>query len=129
MDQNEALRTAKDRLEKQAATIEEQKEKLAEAQRRQRAEDIVEMKIASGTLDPADFLDERDRLVNSDTDLKQTKTAMQEAGPGYMSDDRSIVDVDESTSAEKEASETATQDHIAAAKEDLASTLGSLGAK
>lgn len=127
MDQTEALRTAKQRLEKQAATIEEQKEKLAEAKRRQQAEDIVEMKIASGTLSPSDFLDERDRLVNSDEDLEQTKIAMQEAGPGYMSDDRSIVDVDESESTEKEASADTTNDQVKAARDELKKKMGDLG--
>lgn len=130
MDQTEALRTAKERLEKQASTIEDQQEKLAEAKRRQRAEEIVEMKIASGSLDPADFLDERDRLVNSETDLEQTKLAMQEAGPGYMSDDRSIVDVDEEDdSTAKEASSDASSDHVEAAKAQLSETMSSLGAK
>lgn len=127
MDQNETLRTAKQRLKKQAQTISEQEEKLAEARRRQLAEDIVEMKIASGTLDPADFLDEREQLVNSEDDLQQTKTAMQEAGPGYISDDRSIVDVDESESTEKEASADNSNDHVAAAKADLSETMGNLG--
>lgn len=126
MDQKTALRTAKQRLEKQAATIEEQKEKLAQAERRQQAEEIVEMKIASGTLDPADFLDERDRLVNSDTDLQQTKTAMQEAGPGFTTG--SLVDIGEEDANEKEASsEDNSSDHVKAAKQDLSSTMGELG--
>ena len=126
MEQDEALRTAKQRLEKQASQIEEYEEKLAEAKRRQRAEDIVEMKIASGTLDPADFLDERERLVNSDSDLEQTKTAMQEAGPGFTSE--SLVDVDEGEPTEKEASEDSpSNDHVDAAKSDLSSTMGELG--
>jgi len=125
MEQDEALRTAKQRLEKQAAAIEEQEEKLAEAKRRQRAEDIVEMKIASGTLDPADFLDERERLVNSDSDLEQTKTAMQEAGPGFTSE--SLVDIGEDEPTEKEASQKPSNDHVDAAKSDLSSTMGELG--
>lgn len=127
MDQSEALKTAKQRLEKQANTIEEQKEELAEARRRQRAEDIVEMKIASGTLDPADFLDEREALVNSDKNLKETKTAMQEAGPGFMSDDRSLVDVEEEDGPEKEASKEPSDSHVKAARAELSDKMGEMG--
>lgn len=100
------LKAARERLESQQETIQEQQEKLAEFRREKVAEEIVDMKIANGAAEPSNFLQERDRLVESDKDLQKTKTAMKEAGPGFTGSRSLVEDVDEGP--EKEASSTQT---------------------
>lgn len=100
----EMLKAARERLQSQRDTIDEQREKLAAFRRERAAEEIVEMKIANGATEPSNFLQERDQLVNSDKDLQKTKTAMQEAGPGFTTGQSLVEDVEEG--AEKEASTT-----------------------
>lgn len=97
------LRQASERLREQQETIEKQSEKLAAKRRREAAEDIVEAKIAAGNASPADFVEEREALVESDKDLEKVKVAMQEAGPGFASG--SLVE----PAPEKEATSTGTE--------------------
>lgn len=96
------LNAARQKLQEQNETIEEQQEKIAQFEREKLAEEIVEMQIASGKIDESDFVDQRRQLVESDKDLNQVKTAMKHAGPGFGSAD-STVEVEEGTHPEKEA--------------------------
>lgn len=121
------LKQASQRLREQKDTIEEQSEELATFRRERLAEEIAEMKVASGGLAPSELLHERDRLVESDKDLEQTKIAMQEVGPGLV--DQSVVDVgDESEPKEASTSDARPErDHVRAAQSELSQTLQDMG--
>lgn len=122
----ETLDAARTRLEEQQNTIEEQQEKLAEYERMQLAEEIAELKVASNSIEPQDFIEERDRLVNSDKNLERTKIAMKEAGPKF--DGGPTVNVgDEGT--DKEASrDTSSSQYHESAQQNLQETLSEMGA-
>jgi uncharacterized protein YdiU (UPF0061 family) len=108
------LKAARERLESQQETIEEQREKLAAFRREKVAEEIVDMKIANGATEPSNFLQERDRLVESDKDLQKTKTAMKEAGPGFTGGQSLVEDVDDGPAKEAASTEPSTSSKYAA---------------
>lgn len=105
----ELLKVASGRLKAQERTISELQqmqndlqEKLAAYERKEIAEEIVNIKIASGACSHEDFQDEVAELVGSDADLGQIKTAMRYAGPGYVKHNL-VEDNDETASKEASA--------------------------
>jgi len=93
------------------------------------AEEIVDMKIANGATEPSNFLQERDRLVESDKDLRKTKTAMKEAGPGFTEDRSLVEDVDDGPEKEASADQTPSSSEYAAdAVRELRKRASSMGA-
>jgi hypothetical protein len=87
---HDLMKLASSRLKEQEKSIQELNAKLAshaakiaEYERKELAEEIVSIKVASGATDPEDFLAERQKLVEGDMDLAQIKTAMQYAGPQF----------------------------------------------
>lgn len=123
------LKAARERLEDQQDTIDEQREELAEFRREKVAEEIVDMKIANGATEPSNFLQERDRLVQSEKDLRKTKTAMKEAGPGFTEDRSLVEDVDDGPEKEASADQTSSSSEYAAnAARELRKRASSMGA-
>lgn len=120
------LKTAKDKLAEQAQTIESLTEKVAAFERKETAEDIVEMKIAAGVTDPSDLLNEVNALVQSDRDLDSIKVAMQEAGPQFASD-HTLVEVEETSEGEAKEARSTTPSSVKQAQEELDATLEALG--
>lgn len=121
----ETMSAAREKLRNQQGKIEDQQEKLAQFERQKVAEEIVEMQIASGQVDPADFLDKRAELVESDEDLGQIKTAMKHAGPGYGDSTVEVGDSQEKEASHQDA-DTNEPDHVKNARRELEQTAQSL---
>lgn len=116
-------------LEKAAATIgslieevRDLREKVAFADRNELAEEIALMKAAEGVITYDELLGERDRLVASDDDLAQVKTAMQHFGPGKVGATGTV----QSELAPAPLSSDSAPSHIEAARSELEAVIEAL---
>jgi hypothetical protein len=122
----QAVQQLQDKLAEANGQLEEANEKIAAFERKELAQEIVQMKVAASVTEPADFFDEVDDLLNSNNDLSQVKLAMQHAGPGFTN--AKLVSVaDESRSKHASAESGPVPAHVKMARERLNQTLVELG--